>query len=154
MITDEDVFGCFGTTVNRDFFRMICGKIIGAGVFRLVYEHRHRDDLVLKFEPFEESFQNISEWEFWVDNKDDKRVCPWLAPCEYISPCGMILAMQRTRKPTREEFPNVVPEFLTDLKRTNFGMYMGRLVCHDYGLYNVKVPTKRKKADWWDEEER
>jgi len=150
MITDEDVFGCFGTTVNRDFFRSVVGDVLGAGVSRIVYKHKQRDDLVLKFEPFEESFQNVTEWEFWQTNKDDKKVCPWLAPCEFMSPCGMILMMKRTTPPVKAEYPRTLPAFLSDHKRTNFGMLDGRLVCHDYGFYNVKVPMRRKKVEWWD----
>lgn len=149
-ITDQDVFSCFQTTVNRDFFHLITGAILGAGEFRIVYEHRHRDDLVLKFEPNSQSFQNIAEWDFWNDNKNNKRVARWLAPCEFISPCGIILAMKKTAKPELSDYPNTVPEFLTDLKRRNFGMLDGKLVAHDYGLYNVNTPTKRKKASWWD----
>jgi len=152
MITHEDVYECFGNTLNRDFFYMIIGKVLGHGEFRVVYEHRHRDDLVLKFETNGESFQNIAEWEFWQDNKGNKRVAAWLAPCEFISPCGIVLAMKKTTKPDKPDFPNVIPEFLVDLKHKNFGMLNGKLVAHDYGLYNVTIPTKRKKAKWWGDE--
>ncbi len=149
-ISYQDVWECFGTTVNRDFFHMIVGKVIGAGEFRIVFEHEHRDDLVLKFEPNANSFQNIAEWDFWRDNKDNKRVARWLAPCVYLSPCGIIMAQKKTTKPTEADFPNMVPEFLTDLKRRNFGLLDEVLVAHDYGLHRVTVPTKRKKASWWD----
>ena len=149
-ITDQDVFSCFQTTVNRDFFHLMMGDVLGAGEFRIVYEHLHREDLVLKWEPNAHSFQNIMEWDFWHDNKHDKKVARWLAPCEFISPCGIILVQRKTTKPERSQYPNVVPEFLTDLKRRNFGMLKGKLVAHDYGLHNVKVPTRLKKATWWD----
>ena len=149
-ITDNDVFSSFQTTVNRDFFHLITGKILGAGEFRIVYEHLHRDDLVLKFEPNAQSFQNIAEWEFWHDNKNNKRVARWLAPCEFISPCGIILAMKKTTKPLPGDYPKMMPEFLADLKYRNFGMLNGVFVSHDYGLYNVNTPTKRKKVDWGD----
>ncbi len=150
-ITHDNVYNSFGTTVSREFFYTIVGEVLGAGEFRRVYEHAHRDDLVLKFETNAQSFQNIAEWDFWNDNKANKRVARWLAPCEFISPCGIILAMKKTTVPQLVDYPNMVPEFLTDLKRTNFGMYEGRLVTHDYGLYNVNTPTKRKKAKWWDD---
>lgn len=150
-ITHQQVWESFGTSVNRDFFNFIVGDIIGAGEFRIVYAHAHRPDLVLKFEPDSHSFQNVSEWEFWMDNKKDKKVARWLAPVSYISPCGIILAMKRTTKPARASYPKMLPAFLTDRKRQNFGLYKGKLVAHDYGLYNVTVPTKRKKADWWGE---
>ena len=149
-ITHQQVFESFGTTVNRNFFNMMVGDIIGAGDFRIVYGHAQRDDLVLKWEPNARSFQNVAEWEFWQDNKENKRIARWLAPCEFISPCGIILAMKKTTKPERSQYPKMMPEFLADLKRTNFGLLDGRLVAHDYGLYNVDTLTKRKKAKWWD----
>jgi hypothetical protein len=148
-LTHQDVYDCFGTTVSRDFFYMFAGNVLGAGEFRIVYEHKHRDDLVLKVEPHAQAFQNIVEWEFWEENKEYKRIARWLAPCEFISPCGIILAMKKTVKPQRADYPKKVPYFLTDLKRDNFGMLDGRLVSHDYGLYRVTPTTKRKKAKWW-----
>ncbi len=152
-ISHQDVYGCFENTINRELFTLFVGDIIGAGEFRIVYEHEHRDDLVLKFETTAQSFQNITEWEFWNNNKGDKKVARWLAPCEFISPCGLILAMKRTTKPHLTDYPKRMPEFLVDRKRANFGLLNGRLVAHDYGLYSVTVPTKRKKVDWWDDEE-
>lgn len=70
-ITYQDVWECFGTTVNRDFFHLMVGDMLGAGEFRIVFEHAHREDLVLKFEPNAQSFHNVAEWDFWQDNKDD-----------------------------------------------------------------------------------
>lgn len=148
-VKHQEVYDCFQTTVNRDFFYMILGDVLGAGEYRIVYEHLHRDDLVLKFEPNAHAFQNIAEWDFWNDNRGRKSVARWLAPCEFISPCGIILAMKRTTKPQHADYPKTVPEFLTDLKHKNFGMLDGKLVAHDYGLYHVTTPTKRVKADWW-----
>ncbi len=63
-VTHQDVAEGFGTTVNRDLLYMITGKVLGAGVFRIVYECEIRDDLVLKFEPNAQSFHNIAEWDF------------------------------------------------------------------------------------------
>ncbi len=149
-ITDQDVYGCFGNTVTREFFYMITGDVLGAGEFRIVYEHKHRRDLVLKFEPDAQSFQNIMEWEFWHDNKDNKKVAQWLAPCEFISGCGLILAMKKTTKLECSQYPNTVPEFLTDLKYRNFGTLNGKLVAHDYGMHRANISVKRKKANWWE----
>ena len=92
-IDHQDVYGSFSTTVSREFFYMIVGETLGAGESRIVFNHMHRKDLVLKFEPNAQSFQNIAEWDFWNDNKGNKRVARWLAPCEFISSCGIILAM-------------------------------------------------------------
>lgn len=152
MPTHKDVYDCFPTTISRDFFCMIAGEVLGTGAFRVVYEHCHRDDLVLKVEPDAQSFQNIVEWEFWNDNRNHKKIAQWLAPCEFISPCGTILAMKRTAEPHHTDYPKKMPYFITDLKRKNFGMLNGKLVAHDYGLYRVTPSTKREKADWWGDE--
>lgn len=149
-ITHQNIYGSFSNTINREFFSMMMGGVLGAGEFRIVYEHMHRDDLVLKWEPNSQSFQNIAEWEFWQDYKDEKTVARWLAPCEFISPCGVILAQKKTTEPERSHYPKTMPEFLCDLKRRNFGLLNGKLVAHDYGMHIVKVPTKRKKVTWWD----
>ena len=58
------------------------------------------------------------------------------------------MVQKKTTKPKRSQYPSAVPEFLADLQRRNFGMLNGRLVAHDYGLYHVKVPMKRKKVKW------
>lgn len=149
MMTDEDIFDHFSGTVSRDFFRMITGEVLGAGVFRVVYDCPLRTDLVLKFESSAGDFQNVIEWEFWEANKEDKKTAAWLAPCEFISPCGTVLAMKKTTKPTLSDYPKNIPEFLTDRKYANFGMLDGKLVAHDYGLYSVKIPMRLRKADWW-----
>jgi hypothetical protein len=115
----------------------------------VVFECPLRDDLVLKIEVASESFQNIVEWELWQDNRDYKKVAQWLAPCEFISPCGIILAMKKTTKPTPSDYPKSMPYFLVDFKYTNFGMLDGRLVAHDYGRHRVTASTRRKKVEWW-----
>lgn len=61
--------------------------------------------------------------------------------------------MERTRQPRPQDYPAKVPAFLSDLKRTNYGMAGKFLVCHDYGtnlLFEHGMTTRLKKAEWWD----
>jgi hypothetical protein len=62
------------------------------------------------------------------------------------------MLIQRYCEPLREvELPKLLPDFLCDLKRENFGMFDGRVVCCDYGTAHSAIRrTSRKlvKAEW------
>ena len=68
---------------------------------------------------------------------------------------GHFLVQARTTRPTHYDWPEKVPAYLTDLKKANFGMLNGRLVCHDYGLHmmrEVGIASRRMvKARWHGE---
>ena len=138
----------------------LCGKLLGKGAARTVYEHRFDPTLVIKFERNAFSFQNVIEWQTWerVKNSD---LAKWFAPCVAISPNGCVLVQRRTTTPAN--YPTHIPAFFTDLKLPNFGVLLfkdaaeaereAQFVCHDYGLHLMleKGMTKRMaKADWWN----
>lgn len=142
----------FNNTVSRDLLWLICGKHLGGGMSRQVYECKLRPDLVLKFETEAGQFQNVMEWETWQELQDYEPAARWLAPCEFISPCGAVLAMRRTSLATKLDYPARLPSFLTDTKRANYGLLEGRLVCHDYGLHRLMslgASQRVRKVDWW-----
>lgn len=139
----------FKNTISMDFFRLFAGDVIGTGLYRTVYECPVCPDLVIKVEIESRSFQNVLEWETWEYNSEYKPVARWLAPCVAISPCGSVLLMKRTTPVPADKFPRTLPAFITDTKRSNFGLYEGRVVCHDYGVCLPDFPLKRRKADWW-----
>jgi hypothetical protein len=146
----------------EDAFNLLCGERIAYGMSRTVYTCRLLPAAVVKVETDPQRFQNIIEWETWQRVRDT-HASRWFAACEYISPCGRVLVMQRTRPPAPSEFPDKVPVFLTDLKRTNYGMVGSEddgiggkqwLVCHDYGthmLFEHGMSKRLKKAEWWNE---
>lgn len=137
-------------TVQKDLLRMIIGKEIGAGASRRVYELRHNAEYILKVEEGSYDFGNVLENELWntVSYTDFAK---WLAPVESISPCGTCLIMARTEPVPKDQLPKFVPDWLTDIKQSNWGLYKGRVVCHDYGL-NMSmqngVTKKVRRADW------
>lgn len=135
----------------EDAFNLLCGKLLGEGIHRKVFECRLRDDLVVKVEAETDwrYFANVLEMRFWNDHEHYKKVADWLAPCEYLSPDGRIL-LQRRVSPIieRSVLPEQVPAFLSDLKPENFGMLDGRLVCLDYALTIPNPSTRLKKVDW------
>ena len=142
----------------EEAFNLLCGSRIGAGSAREVYECTLLPDCVVKVETLAESFQNIIEWETWkiVQNTPQSR---WFARCDYISPCGLLLLMERTRPPALSEYPRQMPAYFADFKRRNYGMAKTRqkrvevFVCHDYGL-NLLVDhglqVSKKKVVWND----
>lgn len=129
---------------------MLCGDFIGQGSTRKVYHCRTNDSYVVKIEVTVGSFQNVSEWNTWAWLQGGP-MAKWLAPVEFISPCGLIL-MQRKVEPARKsDLPKRLPEFLCDLKPENFGFMDGRLVCCDYGTVASAIRTASRRlvpAKW------
>jgi len=136
----------------EDLFNMVCGKRIGQGAHRDVYECKIRPDLVVKVETDEyRYFANVLEMKFWNDHEHYQKVASWLAPCEYLSPDGRILMMRRAEPiPPSYPMPNKMPSFLTDLKRENFGFINGVLVCVDYAMTIPNPSTRYRTVHWND----
>ena len=118
-----------------------------------MFSCRIRDDLVVKVEDNGDaghrSFANVREFDFWTYWRDYEPVAKWLAPCEFLSPDGRIMLQRRVDPiPSTFELPATLPTFLTDHKRTNFGMFEGRLVCVDYATVIHAKNIKPRKAHW------
>jgi hypothetical protein len=140
---------------KRELWNLICGSVLGQGSARTVYEHCLDSGLVLKVESGAGSFQNVLEWETWEQVRDTEHA-RWFAPCVAISPCGGVLVQRRTVQP--KAYPDLVPNFFTDLKLTNFGTLLPykdeeeRFVCHDYGftrLMGLGLTKRMAKPNWW-----
>lgn len=123
--------------IHRELFRTICTKVIGEGSSRETYSSFVLPGHVVKVEDRAASFQNVIEWTVWQNVKTMPSVAKWFAPCDWISPGGSILLMRKTTPVPDGSFPTKLPEFLTDFKPSNYGMYQGNFVCHDYGLLSV-----------------
>lgn len=137
----------------EDGFNLLCGERIASGMTRHVYDCNVDKSLVVKVESAEvrTHFQNLMEWFVW------RAVCgtayeKWFAPVVEISPNGRLLLMKRTKPAST--LPDKMPAFLADFKPSNFGLYQGRLVCHDYGsnlLMQEGLSKRMRKVDWGDE---
>lgn len=138
--------------IHRDTFNLLCGDRIGWGMSRSTYRSPLFPDAVVKVEELANHFQNVIEWETWQMVKGTPAE-KWFAPCLHISPCGMVLIMARTTEPTSEQYLDQMPVFLTDFKRGNYGIYEGRLVCHDYGTHlgmrHGLLTKKMRKVEWY-----
>lgn len=134
----------------EDAFNLLCGKQLGEGIHRKVFECKLRPELVVKVENDDlRYFANVFEQKFWSDHQYCAKVARWLAPCEYLSPDARLL-LQRRVDPIRDAdaLPDKLPSFLTDVKRDNFGLLDGRIVCFDYAM-TIPTPSLRpKKVEW------
>lgn len=134
----------------QDAFNLLCGKPLGRGIHRQVYECTLRPELVVKVEIHEykhRSFMNPREMDFWTYWSEHKPVAKWLAPCQLLSPDGRILLQTRCDPlPRAYPLPEKLPAFLTDHKQDNFGLLNGELVCLDYALVRYAAHTNLKKA--------
>jgi hypothetical protein len=139
------------TNAYEDAFNLLCGEKIGGGIHRTVFACRLRPELVVKVETSGDwrYFANVHEMKFWSDHEHFEKVARWLAPCEYLSPDGRLL-LQRRIEPLRatDELPVKLPSFLTDVKRDNFGMLDGRIVCADYAMTIPSPSLRAKKVEW------
>jgi hypothetical protein len=136
---------------QREALHLLCGRLLGVGSARHVYECALNSEWVVKVETGARSFQNALEWEFWQDAQANKELARWLAPCHHISPSGVVLIQARTTDAPTKAFPKKVPKVFTDLKYQNWGYLLGdhrRLVCHDYAL-TLNYTTGLRQADWW-----
>lgn len=126
-----DIFDHVGPTVLNDLLRMHVGKLLGQGQYRDVFEYRDPTQ-VIKLENRAKSFCNITEHELWHASAGT-RLRRWLAPCIDISANGAWLIQRRTTPLPSGKLPDRVPSVLADLKPDNWGLFEGRVVCHDYG---------------------
>lgn len=151
----------FPGVLGAELFDHVVGDMLGEGVDRTVFEYMPDKTCVIKFSVRRGGFQNINEWDLWTQHKAGKgtSTCKWLAPCVSISHSGNVLIQKRTKPvPFTWKLPNTVPNILTaDMKRENWGIYKGRLVCHDYGRHNavfyaskVRVNSNFDEAEWLD----
>lgn len=148
---------------HREAFHLLCDQRIGGGMSREVYSSKILPDCVIKVEDGAGRFQNIVEWETW-QRVMDTPYSRWFAACRWISPNGQILIMERTIPPGPADYPERMPVFLCDYKRTNYGLSQltvaetGKpshvFVCHDYGtnqLFEHGLTKRMRKVEWWDE---
>lgn len=133
----------------HELANIICHKQIGAGMSRKTYDSIVLPDVVIKFEEASGFFQNQMEWEIWHSVKGTE-FSKWFAPCEWISNNGSVLIMKKTTPATK--YPDKMPAFLADFKKTNYGIYNKKLVCHDYGMSMIIRTglTKRMKKAFWN----
>lgn len=139
--------------VLRDWLHSAIGTRLGGGVGRKVFVYELNPAYVIKIEDVAASFQNVVEYEVWNAVKATT-YARWFAPVRRISATGSILLMERTLPAPRARYPKRMPVFLGDFKYSNYGMWKGRIVVHDYGsminFSNGILNAGMRQAKWWD----
>lgn len=149
-----DISNQFPTVMSKDLFGLVCGKKLGEGAYRTVYDFAPDQSLVIKVEDGSHSFHNVTEHLIWNELQYTKWA-KWFAPVVSISPCGCYLLMKKTEPLSKKQYPKMLPKFLTDRKYPNYGRLKGKFVCHDYGstvLGRITVGSNgtMDKCDWWE----
>lgn len=122
--------------ISLELFDAILGDFIGSGCSREVFQHPYEKNWVVKVENGGMSGDNFSEYNVWQSVKYTENA-KWFAPCEYISPNGMILIQRKTSPlygATKNKIPEKIPWFFTDLHCKNFGWIGKQMVAHDYAF--------------------
>lgn len=124
---------------------LFLGPYIGGGVARKVFAYGP-DPLnwVVKIEDEERDFQNVAEWGLWNTARTPLR--HWLAPCFYISPCGLALLQARCEPCPVHLIPTKVPKVLGDLHEGNWGLFNKKPVVLDYGRHLALTLTANAKS--------
>jgi len=144
--------------IGQEAFNILCGKKLGGGMSRQVYECKLKPGYVVKVEvdPYP-NYQNLAEWHIWQAVRSTKH-SRWFAAIDSISPDGKILIQERTRPAGLSEYPDKIPTFFTDTKRENWGMTThgdkNWFVCHDYGVHMIfeqGLHGRLKKPNFYSE---
>ncbi len=142
--------------VISDMVTSLIGEKLGAGVYRSTHVYNlDREKYVIKIEPLNTQC-NVSEYLLWQEIKglcgELAWVKDWFAPVKWISPCGRLLVMERTKPTSSKKKPEKVPKFLWDVKSDNFGWLRGKYVCHDYGSIYSFIQYKKgfTNVTWYD----
>lgn len=136
----------------QDLARFCLGDYIGGGEYRLVFDFDPVSGSVIKFCNADDCQSNWTEYSIWQSVKDTKNA-KWFCPVIDISPCGRFLIMEKARAIKEDEnLPKKLPNFFTDIKRSNFGFIGDRLVCTDYQFISRAIDlsfcTSNRNADW------
>ena len=131
--------------VLKEGMSFMLGELLGVGSSRTVFAHPTSDKLVIKVEDSASTFQNVLEWEHWLDIKLTKNV-KWVAPCVSISYSGTFLIQERTTDLKESQMPKLLPMWITDRHINNFGMLNGKVVCRDYSHINATLSSRMTKS--------
>lgn len=132
---------------TKRFKQIFCGKRIGEGVSREVFEFVLDKRYVVKIDTTED-FDNIMEWKIWHHLKDYKALSQHLAPCIWMMPNGKVLIQRKIR--FKGKYPDKMPNLFTDLKYQNYGFIGKRIVCCDYSRSNLFKSGRVRKVKWWN----
>jgi hypothetical protein len=119
------------------------GDCLGSGASRRVYSILNDHTTVAKVEYVGRTFNNQTEWLVWQEVKDWP-ISDWFVPCVEIDSYGNVLLQRRTevfqceydfKAALTRTRGGIIPKSFADIHYGNFGLYDGRVACHDYGYH-------------------
>lgn len=131
----------------------ICGKLLGKGKTRRVFEHKENSLWVIKVQKKQSKYNNKVEWNFWNAIKDKEFSCLF-CPCISLNLEGDLIMMRCEKaKPTIADRMTINlkirnalgPKPKDVMRQTNFGILDGNLVLIDYGHPQYKRITESIK---------
>lgn len=137
-----------------DFIDMWCGKFVGSGSSRMVYEFTLNKTLVVKIDHTNGGFFNVAEWDTYHNIKNSHpKLAKYLAPCIQISNAGKVMLQQKTECIRSSQLPKSIPFFLADTKLQNWGKLGNKVVCHDFANSRIysHVSQRMVKPEWWSD---
>jgi len=139
--------------MEKELQNFICGKKLGYGAYRDVYEFSIDNSFVIKIAKDEEGRAvNLLENKLWWEISETP-IAKWFAPVISVSEAGEYLIQKKIEVLPKEQYPKKIPYFFTDTKYSNFGWLKGKgFVCCDFGSFNIfrGLNSKMKKVDWWE----
>lgn len=142
--------------LSMGMFQILCGKFIGEGQSRIVYDCAILPGYVVKIEKEADTWHNQKEYLFYQSVYYQSEVTKWLCPIKWVSENGRIMIQKKASPITsknRKNLPKRVPAFLSDIKEANYGFIGEQLVCWDYSSsldlsssYALGKQTKKFKS--------
>ena len=131
--------------------KILCGKWLGSGIHRAVYECALNDKWIVKIALGEDGRKmNLIEDKisYELGECDLKK---WFAKVIQVSEAGLLLIMEKAEMGRHKDYPKKVPHFFTDLKYNNYGWIGDRFVCVDYcsTIITNGFTKKMVKANFW-----
>jgi len=137
--------------IGTEFFNFTCGDLLGYGISRYVFEYKRDKRWVVKIDLSCYSANSL-EWQIWSDVEKIPQLSKWFAPCgDMTRACSVMLQRRCKIKLPHDKYPNKVPDFFSDLKYDNWGMFNGKMVCLDYAstsLVQLRKDYKLVPAKW------
>lgn len=131
--------------------RDLCGKKIGSGCSRDVYELKLNKRYVVKVERGAFPNGNFTEYHIWSEISEYKKLNKYFAPIIFANEDYRIMIMRRIRFGRKKDLPKKVPHFFFDMHGGNYGWIGKQFVCCDYGgaTFTLGWSSKKlKNANW------
>lgn len=146
------LFEYYKNTNIRKFKKQYCGRKLGQGCSRSVYEFKPDPRYVIKITDWAGIESNLLELHIWMELKWVHDLAQWLAPVIWANQDCRVILQRRVEFKAIGKYPKKVPHWFTDLKIQNYGWIGRRFVCADYGGCVITNGfTRRMKTVNWND---